>query len=113
MSLKAFITNESAIKLNYYYEEYVIKDLYLGRLGEAEAMVEYCGSDEYNLHLTYLIETWKNWIDEDFDKIDYNHQGTFEELYNYFVDTALPVFNNEWLEDIFERHILDTPVYLK
>ena len=73
----------------------------------------YYDSEEYEIHLTYLIETWKNWIDDDFDKIDYNHQGTFEELYNYFVDTALPVFNNEWLEDIFERHILDTPVYLK
>ena len=58
MSLKAFITTESAIKLNYYYEEYVIKGLFLGRSGEAEAMVEYCGSSEYNLHLTYLIETW-------------------------------------------------------
>ena len=58
MSLKAFITTESAIRLNYYYEEYVIKKFDLGRAEEAQAMVEYCGSDEFNLHLTYLIETW-------------------------------------------------------
>jgi hypothetical protein len=58
MSLRAFITTESANKLNYYYEEYVIKKFELDRLQQAEAMVEYCGSGEYNLHLTYLIETW-------------------------------------------------------
>ena len=58
MSLRAFITTESAIRLNYYYEEYVIKKFELDRLQQAEAMVEYCGSGEYNLHLTYLIETW-------------------------------------------------------
>ena len=58
MSLRAYITTESAIKLNYYYEEYVIKKFKLDRLQQAEAMVEYCGSGEYNLHLTYLIETW-------------------------------------------------------
>ena len=52
---------ESSNKLNEHieiqainYEEYVIKDLCLGRLGEEEAMVEYRESDEYNLHLTYL-----------------------------------------------------------
>ena len=58
MSLRAFITTESAIRLNYYYEEYVIKKFELDRLEQAQAMVEYCGSGEYNLHLTYLIETW-------------------------------------------------------
>jgi hypothetical protein len=58
MSLRAFITTESAIILNYYYEEYVIKKFELDRLQQAEAMVEYCGSGEYDLHLTYLIETW-------------------------------------------------------
>jgi len=58
MSLKDFITNQASMKLIYYYEEYVIKHLFLGRSGSAKALVEYCESDEYNLHLTYLIETW-------------------------------------------------------
>jgi hypothetical protein len=66
MSLKAYIATESEIKLNYYYEEYVIKGLFLGRLGEAEAMVKYRDSDEYNLHLTYLVETWISNMEEQF-----------------------------------------------
>jgi hypothetical protein len=76
----------------------------------------YYDSEEYEIHLTYLIETWKNLIDEHFVKIDYDRQGTFEELYNYFVeavDAPFPNFNNEWLDDIFERHILVTNVCLK
>ena len=107
MSLKAFITNESAIKLNYYYEEYVLKYLFLGRLGNAEAMVEYCGSDEYNLHLTYLIETWINNIENEF-YYDINYDGNFEYISMWF-DRGFynPDFNNEWLDDIFERKILD------
>ena len=148
MSLKAFITNESAIKLNYYYEEYVIKDLYLGRLGEAEAMVEYCGSGEYNLHLTYLIETWisnmepqfyrsiKDGIDMDWyfklnnttNEFDFledkteemtfkfiqwrnNYDDTFEYISKCYEDgCCYPDFNDEWLYDIFEHHILDRVV---
>ena len=73
----------------------------------------YYDSEDYEIHLTYLIETWKNLIDEHFVKIDYTYEGTFEELYNYFVETPIPDFNNEWLDDIFVRQILDTNVCLK
>lgn len=73
----------------------------------------YYDSEDYEIHLTYLIETWKNLIDEHFVKIDYTYEGTFEELYNYFVEASFPDFNNEWLEDIFERQILVTSVCLK
>jgi hypothetical protein len=66
MSLKDFITNQASMKLIYYYEEYVIKHLFLGRSGSAKALVEYCESDEYNLYLTYLIETWISNMEEQF-----------------------------------------------
>jgi hypothetical protein len=66
MSLKAYITNEASIKLNYYYHECVIKHLYLGRTEEEQALVQYCESDEYNLHLTYLIETWVSNMESQF-----------------------------------------------
>lgn len=146
MSLKAYITTESAIKLNYYYEEYVIKDLYLGRLGEAEAMVEYRESDEYNLHLTYLVETWisnmesqfylsmKDGIEMDWyfnlntNEVDFledftaettikfvnwkdNYDGTFEYISKCYEDgCCYPEFDEQWLYDIFEHHVLDRVV---
>ena len=78
-----------------------------------EEEAKYYDSEDYEIHLTYLIETWKNLIDEHFVKIDYTYEGTFEELYNYFVETPIPDFNNEWLDDIFVRQILVTPVCLK
>ena len=73
----------------------------------------------YQVHLEYLIETWKNCIDESFVHvsdfiIDYDRQGTFDELWEHFlVEVATPMFDNRWLDDIFERHILDTNVCLK
>jgi len=84
---------------------------YIEDIKEEEA--KYYDSEDYEVHLTYLIETWKNLIDENFVKIDYNYEGTFEELYNYFVEAQFPDFNDEWLDDIFERHILVTNVCLK
>jgi hypothetical protein len=136
MSLRAFITTESAIRLNYYYEEYVIKKFELDRLQQAEAMVEYCGSGEYNLHLTYLIETWVTNMETQFylsmkdgKKMDWfnhftndfnfrnfagfteweqNYDGTFEYINRCYEDGyCFPEFNDEWLYDIFERNILD------
>jgi len=70
----------------------------------------YYDSEEYEIHLTYLIETWKNCIDENFE-IDYERQGTFYELWNYSQD--FPCFQDRWVDDIFERNILDTNIYLK
>ena len=146
MSLKAYITTESAIKLNYYYEEYVIKDLFLGRLGESEAMVEYRESDEYNLHLTYLVETWISNMESQFylsmregiemdwyfnlntNEVDFledftaettikfvnwkdNYDGTFEYISKCYEDgCCYPEFDDQWLYDIFEHHVLDRVV---
>ena len=87
--------------------------IYIQEKYTVEEETKYYDSEDYEIHLTYLIETWKNLIDETFVKIDYTYEGTFEELYNYFVEALFPDFNNEWLEDIFVRQILDTNVCLK
>jgi hypothetical protein len=79
-----------------------------------EELYRYLAGEEYEIHLHYLIETWKNLIDEAaayFIKIDYERQGTFKELWNY--SRCLPGFDDTWLDDIFERHILVTNVCLK
>jgi hypothetical protein len=78
-----------------------------------EEETKYYDSEDYEVHLHYLIETWKNYIDETVDKIDYTYQGTFEELYNYFIEAHCPEFNNEWVDDIFVKQILVTNVCLK
>ena len=71
---------------------------------------------EYEIHLHYLIETWKNSIDEDcvdYFKIDYNYEGTYDELYNYYLESPCPTFEDRWLDDIFVRQILVNNVCLK
>ena len=75
-----------------------------------EEEAKYYDSEDYEVHLYYLIETWKNSIDKNCVKIDYTYEGTFDELYNYFIEAH---FEHRWLDDIFERHILVTPVCLK
>ena len=79
-----------------------------------EELYRYLAGEEYEIHLHYLIESWKNIINEDasyFIKIDYDRQGTFKELWNY--SRYLPGFDDTWLDDIFERHILVTNLCLK
>ena len=75
---------------------------------EEEAI--YYASEYYEIHLTYLIETWKTHIECNF----YNYDETFETISILF-DKGIyyPKFNDEWLDDIFERHILVTNVCLK
>jgi hypothetical protein len=68
---------------------------------------------EYKSHLHYLIKTWKNYIHEDDFKFDYDYEGTYDEVYDYYLETPFPTFDEEWLNDIFVRHILDTAVCLK
>ena len=71
---------------------------------------------DFEIHLHYLIETWKNAIDEAFNddfRIDYEYKGTYNELYDYYLETPCPEFEDSWLDDIFERKILDTNVCLK
>jgi hypothetical protein len=84
---------------------------------EMEMDKYYTGEGDYDIHLHYLIETWKNYIDEageegDF-KIDYEYKGTYDELWNYYVNALCPSFDYNWLHDIFERKILVTNVCLK
>lgn len=76
-----------------------------------EELKRYVEEGDYQVHLEYLIDTWKNLIDEYSDKIDYDRQGTSKELRKYSED--LPPFDYTWLDDIFERKILDTNVCLK
>ena len=70
---------------------------------------------EYEIHLHYLIETWKNYINDFVDfKIDYERQGTFMQFSDYYIKSlGCPMFQYRWLDDIFERHILVTNACLK
>jgi hypothetical protein len=73
---------------------------------------DYYARGEYELHLNYLIGTWKTHIENEF-YYDINYDGNFETISKYFVDGLYcPDFNNEWLDDIFERHILVTNVII-
>lgn len=76
-----------------------------------EELGRYMEEGNYQVHLEYLIDTWKNLIDEYSDKIDYDRQGTIKELRKYSED--LPPFDYTWVGDIFQRKILDTNVCLK
>ena len=82
-----------------------------------EEINKYYAGDDYEIHLNYLIETWKNSIDEDclIDdfKIDYDYEATYDELYDYYLESPCPTFETAWLDDIFVRQILVTNVCLK
>jgi hypothetical protein len=71
---------------------------------------------DYEIHSYYLIEKWKKIIDDEFvdDPIDYNLQGTFNELFDYTLKIGIEqLFNEDWLDDIFQRDILHTNIKLK
>ena len=104
MTLNEFIARVAEYKLIAY-----IQDIYT----EEEAR-EYLAGD-FEVHLNYLIENWTNYIDDnliDAFKTHYNYTGTFYDLWDYFVGCC-PEFDDEWLYDIFERHILVTNLCLK
>ena len=63
---------------------------------------------DYEYHSHYLIEKWTNSIDE---LVGNSIQGTFYELSDYDLD--LPWLQGIWLDDIFERGILDNNIILK
>ena len=68
----------------------------------------YCASEDYELQLNYLIETWVSNIENEF-YYDIDYDGNFDYISKYFEDGRYcPDFNNEWLDDIFVRHILAT-----
>jgi len=113
MTFNEFIADVAQFEL-IKYVQHNITDMYPEEEFDEETNKYMEGN--YEVHLDYLIETWKNWIDEDFVadfKIDYDRQGTFNELWNYTVELPCPWFEDRWLDDIFERHILDTNVCLK
>ena len=115
MALNAFINEQVSSRLSYYYQEKYIKEYRGNKVEETEIWVEYYNSEDYKYHLSYLIETWTNYIDEnliDAFKTHYNYTGTFYDLWDYFVGCC-PEFDDEWLYDIFERHILVTNLCLK
>ena len=94
------------------YVEYRYDDMYREEKSYQE-MDKYYERD-YEIHLHYLIETWKNSIDEVFNNnFDYDYMGTYDELYDYYLESPCPTFETTWLDDIFERKILDTNVCLK
>jgi len=65
---------------------------------------EYYASEDYKVHLNYLIETWVSIIKNKFEIDDTN----FYKVSKLFDDGYYwPEFNSEWLDDIFEHHILD------
>ena len=73
---------------------------------------------DYEFHLHYLIEQWKNSIDNVFVgnvRIDYNRQDTFDEIWIYAAETIniIRLFPHGLIDDIFERDILHTNSMLK
>lgn len=106
MTLNQFIARVAEYKLMAY-----IEDIYT-----EQEVREYLAGD-FEVHLYYLIETWTNYIDDqnliDVFKIHYNSTGSFNHLWDYFVDGCCPEFDDEWLYDIFERHILVANLCLK
>ena len=103
MTLNEFIAGVARIKLMDYIWDSSRKN--------SEKLNRYVNEGDYQIHLEYLIDTWKNLIDEYSDKIDYDRQGTIKDLRKYSED--LPPFDYTWLGDIFQRKILDTNVCLK
>jgi hypothetical protein len=99
--------------------EHIINDVYnklecyINAKYTEEEQVEYYASSEYELHLDYLIQSWTSHIEKQFNyKIKYNEDFEYiNKLFEY--GDYLPYFDDEWLDDIFVRHILVTNVCLK
>ncbi len=67
---------------------------------------EYLASDEYKVHLNYLIETWVSNVK---DELGYNDEKLDDPMLDPIFNMSLinvSGFNYEWLVDIFERDIL-------
>ena len=70
MTFNEFIARIAGDDLKNYYK-------YHNKEMSKDKMDEYFEGN-YEIHLHYLIETWKNYINDFVDfKIDYNRQGTF------------------------------------
>jgi hypothetical protein len=92
-SLREYITVVSKNQISWYMEQ--------NKTYEEES--KYYTSEDFDLHLNYLIETWVSTIKNEFRDSD------LEVISKLFDDGYYwPEFNSEWLDDIFERHILVT-----
>ena len=96
MSIKAYVTHKSKELLTLYIEENKME----------EEKREYYMSDDYGIHLHYLIETWVSTIKNVF--LDINCDEIFDDGFGLLENGLLQFFDEEWLDDIFERHILVT-----
>ena len=81
---------------NNIYDKYI----HTGKYTEGEER-DYFESEDYEIHLNYLIKTWKTHIENEF-YYDINYDGNFETISKYFEDGLYcPEFNDEWLDKIF------------
>ena len=130
MNLNEEIKKQASDRLSYYYQEKYIREYTGNNFEETEIWVEYYTSDDYIHHLTYLIETWKNDMIDNFDNaMDYtfpfefdidsnktndkikewknNYDRTFDYIDRcYAAGYYYTEFNYQWIYDIFELNIL-------
>lgn len=113
MTLNEFIVYTVEYELKNYFH-LLLKENYQGEdIDEETNNYMFC---EYEYHLQYLIETWKNLIDEKFVgnfTIDYGRQDTFNALLEYAEEINLPMFDENWFDYIFEDSVLHTNNILK
>ena len=98
MTMRNFIIHVSNNKLTWYIESNRTEE-------EAE---EYYTSGESELYLNYLIDTWVSNVK---NKLGYDDEILDDP--NWDPTVVVTLFDKEWLDDIFEKHILDTNVCLK
>ena len=98
MTMRNFIISVSNNQITWYIEANRTEE-------EAE---EYYTSGEHELYLSYLIETWVSNVK---NKLGYNDEILDDP--NFDPTFVITLFDKEWLDDIFEKHILDTNVCLK
>ena len=116
MTSKIITFSEFIAKMVEYKLKTYVKSRYEGMYtdNKFDEEIENYYACDYEIHLNYLIETWKKSIDKNFNDdftIDYNHKGTYGELWN-FVNDSCPSFQSRWLDDIFVRDILVKDVSL-
>jgi hypothetical protein len=102
MSIKAYVTHKANTELRLYIEENKTE----------QEQRDYYMSDDYGIHLDYLIETWVSNIKNVFleNGILLFHDKLLDDIlsFNYGWLDDIIFFDYDWLDDIFQRHILVT-----
>ena len=94
ITMRNFIISVSNDKITWYIEANRTEE-------EAE---EYYTSGEYELYLSYLIETWVRNVK---NKLGYDDEILDDpNLDPQFTINLVTLYDKEWLDDIFEKHIL-------